>query len=83
MAQVFYVWFDACIGYVSITASYTDEWKQWWNNPEVPTPRPPFPWAPTPWHMQHVNCAICMAASLPPLPQSEHSHNKSRHSCFG
>jgi len=26
------VWFDAPIGYVSITASYTPEWKQWWFN---------------------------------------------------
>jgi hypothetical protein len=33
--QVFYVWFDACIGYISITATYTDQWRQWWNNPEV------------------------------------------------
>jgi methionyl-tRNA synthetase len=32
--KVFYVWFDACIGYVSITANYTDEWKQWWYDPE-------------------------------------------------
>ena len=32
--KVFYVWFDACIGYVSITANYTDEWEQWWRNPE-------------------------------------------------
>lgn len=23
-----------CIGYVSITADYTKEWKQWWHNPE-------------------------------------------------
>jgi methionyl-tRNA synthetase len=30
--KVFYVWFDAPIGYISITASYTDEWKQWWQN---------------------------------------------------
>lgn len=29
-----YVWFDACIGYVSITATYTDEWQKWWHNPE-------------------------------------------------
>lgn len=29
-----YVWFDACIGYVSITANYTDQWEQWWRNPE-------------------------------------------------
>lgn len=28
--KVFYVWFDAPIGYISITANYTDEWKQWW-----------------------------------------------------
>lgn len=31
--QVFYVWFDAPIGYISITAEYTDEWKAWWQNP--------------------------------------------------
>ncbi|KAL0640524.1 methionine--tRNA ligase mes1 [Maublancomyces gigas] len=30
--KVMYVWFDACIGYVSITANYTKEWKQWWRN---------------------------------------------------
>jgi methionyl-tRNA synthetase len=28
--KVFYVWFDAPIGYISITANYCDEWKQWW-----------------------------------------------------
>lgn len=32
--KVLYVWFDATIGYVSITANYTDEWKQWWKNPD-------------------------------------------------
>jgi methionyl-tRNA synthetase len=32
--KVMYVWFDACIGYVSITANYTDEWQKWWHNPE-------------------------------------------------
>lgn len=32
--KVLYVWFDACIGYVSITATYTDEWEKWWRNPE-------------------------------------------------
>jgi hypothetical protein len=32
--QVFYVWFDAPIGYISITANYTDEWEKWWKNPE-------------------------------------------------
>ncbi|KAF2745703.1 methionyl-tRNA synthetase [Sporormia fimetaria CBS 119925] len=32
--KVCYVWFDACIGYVSITATYTDEWEKWWRNPE-------------------------------------------------
>ena len=31
--KVFYVWFDACIGYVSITATYTDEWERWWRDP--------------------------------------------------
>lgn len=32
--KVLYVWFDACIGYVSITANYTNKWQQWWHNPE-------------------------------------------------
>ncbi|KAI9892214.1 MAG: hypothetical protein M1814_001673 [Vezdaea aestivalis] len=32
--KVLYVWFDACIGYVSITANYTKAWKQWWQNPK-------------------------------------------------
>ncbi|OQV15980.1 Methionine--tRNA ligase, cytoplasmic [Hypsibius exemplaris] len=32
--KVFYVWFDACIGYISITAAYTSEWEKWWKNPE-------------------------------------------------
>jgi len=32
--QVFYVWFDAPIGYISITANYTDQWEKWWKNPE-------------------------------------------------
>jgi len=32
--KVMYVWFDACIGYVSITATYTDEWEKWWRNPD-------------------------------------------------
>lgn len=32
--KVFYVWFDAPIGYVSITKSYTPEWEKWWKNPE-------------------------------------------------
>ena len=30
--KVFYVWFDAPIGYVSITANLTDEWRRWWQN---------------------------------------------------
>ena len=34
-SQVFYVWFDAPIGYISITANYTPEWEKWWKNPEV------------------------------------------------
>lgn len=29
-SKVFYVWFDAPIGYMSITYRYTKEWKQWW-----------------------------------------------------
>ena len=36
--KVFYVWFDAPIGYVSITACAGDErgfdWKSWWQDPE-------------------------------------------------
>lgn len=32
--KVLYVWFDACIGYVSITATYTEHWEKWWRNPE-------------------------------------------------
>nr|XP_033791943.1 methionine--tRNA ligase, cytoplasmic isoform X2 [Geotrypetes seraphini] len=32
--KVFYVWFDAPIGYLSITASYTDQWEKWWKNPQ-------------------------------------------------
>ena len=31
--KVFYVWFDAPIGYISITATYTPEWERWWKNP--------------------------------------------------
>lgn len=35
--KVFYVWFDAPIGYISMTASLAKEkgfdWKQWWQNP--------------------------------------------------
>ncbi|KAK7749510.1 hypothetical protein SLS53_000085 [Cytospora paraplurivora] len=40
--KVFYVWFDACIGYVSITANYTDGtdtdgklWEKWWKSNDV------------------------------------------------
>lgn len=32
--KVFYVWFDAPIGYISITANHTDAWESWWKNPE-------------------------------------------------
>ena len=35
VTQVFYVWFDACIGYISITANYTQEWRQWWHSKDV------------------------------------------------
>lgn len=27
---MFYVWFDAPIGYMSITKAYTEDWEQWW-----------------------------------------------------
>ncbi|KAL4795858.1 Methionyl-tRNA synthetase [Aspergillus venezuelensis] len=32
--KVIYSWFDACIGYISITATYTPEWEKWWRNPD-------------------------------------------------
>lgn len=32
--KVLYVWFDAPIGYPSITAEYTEQWDQWWNDPD-------------------------------------------------
>lgn len=32
--KVFYVWFDAPIGYISITATYSPEWEKWWKNPD-------------------------------------------------
>lgn len=32
--KVLYVWFDACIGYISITAENTKEWQAWWRNPD-------------------------------------------------
>ncbi|KAI1918570.1 methionine--tRNA ligase mes1 [Ophidiomyces ophidiicola] len=32
--KVLYVWFEACIGYPSITANYTDDWELWWRNPD-------------------------------------------------
>ncbi len=32
--KVFYVWFDAPIGYISITANLTDDWRKWWMNPD-------------------------------------------------
>ncbi|MBN2354149.1 MAG: methionine--tRNA ligase [Spirochaetales bacterium] len=32
--KVFYVWFDAPIGYISITAGHTKDWEAWWKNPE-------------------------------------------------
>lgn len=32
--KVLYVWFDAPIGYPSITANYTQDWERWWKNPE-------------------------------------------------
>eukprot|EP01135_Chromosphaera_perkinsii_P006123 Nk52_evm1s409 gene=Nk52_evmTU1s409 len=30
--KVFYVWFDAPIGYISMTKTYTSEWEKWWKN---------------------------------------------------
>ena len=31
--KVFYVWFDAPWGYVSISQAATDDWASWWKNP--------------------------------------------------
>ena len=31
--KVFYVWFDAPIGYISITMTLTPDWEDWWRNP--------------------------------------------------
>lgn len=32
--KVFYVWFDAPIGYISMTKDYTEDWESWWKNPD-------------------------------------------------
>ncbi len=32
--KVFYVWFDAPIGYISICANHMDQWETWWKNPD-------------------------------------------------
>jgi methionyl-tRNA synthetase len=32
--KVFYVWFDAPWGYVSISQAATERWADWWKNPE-------------------------------------------------
>ena len=32
--KVFYVWFDAPWGYVSISQAATDAWASWWKNPD-------------------------------------------------
>jgi methionyl-tRNA synthetase len=32
--KVFYVWFDAPIGYISITAQAMENWEDWWKDPE-------------------------------------------------
>jgi len=32
--KVFYVWFDAPIGYISITADKLNNWKYWWQEPD-------------------------------------------------
>ncbi len=33
--KVFYVWFDAPIGYISITADKFDDWERWWKSDSV------------------------------------------------
>jgi methionyl-tRNA synthetase len=32
--KVFYVWFDAPIGYIAITKEFRPDWKDYWHNPE-------------------------------------------------
>ena len=32
--KVFYVWFDAPIGYLSITRGLIEDWESWWKNPD-------------------------------------------------
>ncbi|CAF0762286.1 unnamed protein product [Brachionus calyciflorus] len=32
--KVFYVWFDAPIGYLSIAANYSDDWEKWFKSPQ-------------------------------------------------
>ncbi|MGM0418598.1 MAG: methionine--tRNA ligase, partial [Thermodesulfobacteriota bacterium] len=32
--KVFYVWFDAPIGYISMTYKNRTDWKDWWQNPD-------------------------------------------------
>lgn len=31
--KVFYVWFDAPIGYIAITKANMDDWEEWWKDP--------------------------------------------------
>ena len=33
--KVFYVWFDAPIGYISITKDWSGEWHEWWTGDDV------------------------------------------------
>jgi methionyl-tRNA synthetase len=33
--KVFYVWFDAPIGYISITAHSRDDWEEYWKDPQT------------------------------------------------
>ncbi|MCL4127336.1 UNVERIFIED_CONTAM: hypothetical protein GTU68_011874, partial [Idotea baltica] len=32
--KVFYVWYDAPIGYISMTMEYSDQWELWWKDPD-------------------------------------------------
>ncbi|XP_010695820.2 methionine--tRNA ligase, cytoplasmic isoform X1 [Beta vulgaris subsp. vulgaris] len=32
--KVMYVWFDAPLGYISITKCHTSKWELWWKNPQ-------------------------------------------------
>uniref|UniRef100_A0A8C3XPT4 Methionine--tRNA ligase, cytoplasmic n=1 Tax=Chelydra serpentina TaxID=8475 RepID=A0A8C3XPT4_CHESE len=72
--KVFYVWFDAPIGYLSITANYTDQWERWWKNPQqVRHPRTRTPRWVGIWPQEGLGGGpggtMCRLQSLAPSPE--------------